>query len=281
MRKRLIVVTSILSLIGFVGCSKNPVPSTENPLAQVSPGPKPAEESLDPIVDLHKAALLNVQLGLAYLEQKQMKRSKQKLNRALSLAPQLQETHSAMAYFLETIGEKEGAKKAYLKAIALDPEKGQGHNNYGAFLCKNGDYQGAEQEFLRAVQDPLYPNNAEAYENAAICILQLPDKSKAKHYFRKALKQDPNRPMPWLELAQMAFEDNDFQLAQMYQGQYERLGNPNARSLILGIKLAKIQKDKDKEASLRLLLKSKFPHANENAPLNSLSSRFGAPLNHG
>lgn len=153
--------------------------------------------------DLNKAALLNVQLGLAYLKQGDRPRAKKKLLTALEEAPLSADTNSAMAYFFEQTHELKRSKAFYLKAIALASGSGAQLNNYGTFLCRQGAYQEAELYFLKAVNDSHYINTAAAYENAGLCSLAEGSAKKARLYFKNALNQDPSRKTAFYELVKL------------------------------------------------------------------------------
>lgn len=213
-------------------------------------------------VDIEKAAKINLELGMNYLKQEQVARAKSKFNRAKALAPNSSEVQYSYAYFLEYVGEIDNAEKHYQKAVSLHPKGGNEHNNYGAFLCRQHRFLKAEKEFLKAVEDSNYTNTAEAYENAGLCIQQLPDIAKAEEYFEKALRYDPNRSNALIELAIIKYNQHKFTLATDYYSRFSQISKPTSRSVILGIELAKNMGDKDKEASYRLLLNSEFPHAN-------------------
>lgn len=144
-------------------------------------------------IDNAKAGLINVKLGLGYLEQGQVTRAREKLNHALELAPNLSEAHSAMAYLLESADELAAAEKEYKKAISLTREAGAFYNNYGAYLCRQKRFAEADRAFKLAVKDRKYLRVAEVYESAGICALQAGEEAKAKKYFQTAIKRDPRR----------------------------------------------------------------------------------------
>lgn len=210
-------------------------------------------------VDYQKAAKLNIELGLNYLKQDQIARAKSKLTRAKTLAPELPEVHYAYAYLLERVGEIDNAAKSYKKAISLKPKGGNEHNNYGTFLCRQHKYREAEKEFLIAVQDPNYMNTGEALENAGLCVMQVPDVAKAREYFEKALRYDPTRPNALIEVAIAYYNEKQWDKAQEHYDRFLQASAPTARSLLLGIELAKNNGDKNKEASYRMLLKAQYP----------------------
>jgi type IV pilus assembly protein PilF len=143
--------------------------------------------------DNNEAAAANIQLGLAYLQQGNSVLAKQKLLLALQQAPRHPEPAYAMGYFLQTQGELQAAGRYYRRAVNLSPQDGAAQNNYGVFLCRTGHYREAVNHLLVAARSINYLHTANAYENAGICALKIPDQKVALQYFRHALAQDPKR----------------------------------------------------------------------------------------
>jgi type IV pilus assembly protein PilF len=146
----------------------------------------------DKSVQRERAAILNTQLGLAYLKQGYIPRAKKKLLIAMAQNPESADVEAAMAYFFEQTKEWAYAEQHYRKAITLSPGGAQ-WNNYGAFLCKRQKYIEAERYFLKAIKDIQYINTARAYENAGLCAINAGNYKKAKYYLTKALEQDHKR----------------------------------------------------------------------------------------
>ncbi len=246
----------LLGLIGSLttACQKNPAkpskePGTINSLYEL------------PSADREKAAKLNLELGVGYLKQDQIARAKAKFIRAKELAPNLPEVHYSYGYFLERVGEREEAEKAYLKALSLNGKGGNEHNMYGAFLCRAKKYKLAEKEFLKAVEDPNFNQTAEAFENAGLCVLQIPDVAKATEYLEKSLRYDINRPNALLELAILKFQTRNFDAAKEYHARFTQLSKANARSLLLAVELGRHFDDKKMEQRSKLLLNAQYPEA--------------------
>lgn len=205
-----------------------------------------------------KAAKLNVELGLAYLDTNQSARGKIKLQKALELAPNLPDVHAAFGRYYESIGESAEAEKSYLKALKLGKNWAVTNNLYGAFLCRQGKYAQANLAFKKALEDKTYPESALVLENAGLCELAAGNKDKAKGYFEKAIRQDINRANSSLELAYMHYEQHQYAIAwQLYQ-RYLLAANQTPHSLYLGVRLARVLNHKDKEASYMLLLKNEY-----------------------
>jgi type IV pilus assembly protein PilF len=188
--------------------------------------------------DYHRAALVNVELGLGYLAQGQVARAKTKLNHALKLAPNAPETHSAMAYFLEMVGEIKDAEREHKKSVKLSG-KGAMYNNFGAFLCRQGRFKEADRAFHTAIADKEYARTAEVYENAGLCALKWPDDNKAVEYLTTAIRRDPNRPSAFLALADISLKQEKFTEAQAWLNRYAAVAEESRRSVELGEAIAR------------------------------------------
>jgi type IV pilus assembly protein PilF len=207
------------------------------------------------------AANYNLQLGVAYLNNQNIKRAKEKFLLALQQAPNWPPALEGMGLYLETTGEPELAKAYYLKAIKLDPKTGRSHNNYGTFLCRQKHYPEAIEEFKLAVSDPAYLNTAEAYENAAMCAELIPEKTLAHEYYEKAYYRDPLRPLPLLKLAGYLYEEKTYEKASRYLDMFNEVSEPSAQSLWLEIEIARATGKTAVIRSNALLLKTRFPQS--------------------
>ncbi|MCX7115346.1 MAG: type IV pilus biogenesis/stability protein PilW [Gammaproteobacteria bacterium] len=156
-----------------------------------------------------KTAQYQTQLGLAYLKRGERPLAKQKLLKALHLAPQSAEVNVAMAYFLEKTGDMARAKRYYQSALRLAPKSGAQRNNYGAFLCRTGEYKQGLPLLLQAGEDVHYPYSAMAYENAGLCAELAHLELKSMLYFKRAIAQDPARQVALYELVKLQLKHHD------------------------------------------------------------------------
>lgn len=168
----------------------------------------------------NQAAGYNVQLGLEYLKQGNISRSKRKLLLAMKQNPNSPDVNAAMGYFMEKTGEIANAKRYYQKAMVMAPGRGTQLNNYGTFLCRQGQYTEAEAYFLKAVNDVQYEHTAGAFENAGLCVLAIPDDKKARGYFMKALQQDRSRKQSLYELLKIDMKLGHFDEAMILIQKY-------------------------------------------------------------
>lgn len=260
----------MMSLLGLFSCAKSTTDKPEGTRAseKTRVSKLPAGDSAMGTPDYHRAALTNVELGLGYLSQGQVARAKTKLTHALKLAPKISETHSAMAYFLEMVGEFKDAEREHKKAVSFS---GQGavYNNYGAFLCRRGRLKEADQAFHVAIEDKEYARTAEVYENAGLCALKWPDDSKATEYLTAAVRRDPSRSSAFLELATLSLKQEKFEEAKAWLNRYQAIAEQSARSLWLGIAVSKGLKDENGAASQALMLKNLFEDSPEYQLLKS------------
>ncbi len=117
MNRSIKIITMITMISLLAACkSTGTSPSEQQELADSSIDQAPRTKA-----DIAK---INSQLGMAYLEQKNVQRSKQKLLLALEQGPDIPEPWYSMAYFLEATGNPIEAQKYYLKAMQIAPQRG-------------------------------------------------------------------------------------------------------------------------------------------------------------
>jgi type IV pilus assembly protein PilF len=220
----------------------------------------------------------NVQLGLAYLQHGDVERAKEKLLLAEQQEPASTESQGAMGYFLESTGNFVEAEAYYRRAISLNPKSGAAQNNYGAFLCRRGRYKEADQHFLLALQDPTYLKTAQVYENAGLCAMEIPNFTKAASYFSKAITQDPQRPIPWLELGEISYQQKNYPKARHYLERYMQLtSDPTPRALWLAAILARRLGDETAAGRYTLMLQTRFPNSKAYKDLLSMPKTKNKP----
>ena len=85
----------------------------------------------------------------------------------------------------------------------------------------------------------------------------------AQEHFQRALRLNARQPRALLEMAALSYERREYVPARNYYERYTGLSEQNARSLLLGIRLAKVFADPDKAASYGLQLKRLYPASRE------------------
>jgi type IV pilus assembly protein PilF len=199
-----------------------------------------------------------IELGIGYLKQGATERAKVPLKKALELDPSNADSNAALALVFQTEMEPELADEHYRKALSArnDPRI---LNNYGSFLFEQERYKDAYARFQQATEDNLYPERSRVFENLGLTALKLNDPALAKQHFDKSLRLDRRQPRALLEMAQLSFDERQYVPARDFYERFTQIAPQNARSLLLGSRLATIFEDRDQAASLGLQLKRLYP----------------------
>ncbi|WP_339079829.1 type IV pilus biogenesis/stability protein PilW [Pseudomonas sp. TMP9] len=200
-----------------------------------------------------------VQLGIGYLQQGQTERAKVPLKKALDLDSSDADAHAALALVFQIEMEPKLADEHFRKAISQRRGDARLLNNYGSFLYEQKRYKEALERYTEAAQDSLYPERSRVFENLGLTSQQLQQREQAKAYFERSLRLNSRQPRALMEMAQLSYEDKQFVPARGYYESYLTLAPQTARSLLLGVRLAKIFEERDNAASLGLQLKRLYP----------------------
>jgi type IV pilus assembly protein PilF len=202
-------------------------------------------------------------LGIGYIRNGEYERAKEKLTRALEIDSDSAEAHNAFGLLFQVQGEYVIAEESYKRAIRLDKEFTQARNNYGAFLFEQQRYKAAIKQLEKASEDTLYRLRSQVFENLGRCYLKTGNLVRAEKALVRAVNLNPRQPRALLELSEIQFDRRDFVTSENYFGRYLQVSRHNARSLWLGIRLARVFSKQDDEASYSLMLKNIFPASDE------------------
>ncbi|MBL1320517.1 MAG: type IV pilus biogenesis/stability protein PilW [Methylophaga sp.] len=247
--KRLFIRCSAFLLLATLAACQSTGNGTVRPTQHVAPNPK--------------AAAINAAAGAEYIKLGEYKFALEKLEKALAQDPNLAEAHNIIAVLYQRLAKMDKSEYHFKQAIARAPEYSEAHNNYGVLLCGQGRYSEAEQHFLSAISDPLYPNPANAYENAGLCVDKIPDATLAEKYFRTALQLNPYLRKSLFKMADLSYQNIDYVAAKSYIERYRAVSRWTSRALLLAIKIEHKVGGQDKVASYILLLKGQFPDSDE------------------
>ena len=200
-----------------------------------------------------------IQLGIGYLQQGNTGRAKSPLKKALELDSSNADAHAALALVFQQEMESELADEHFRKALSARSDDTRILNNYGGFLYEQKRYPEAKVRFEQAAKDNLYQERARIFENLGMTALMMKQREEAKGYFERALRIDARQVRALLEMAELFYEDKNYVQARAYYDRYVAVAQENARSLLLGSRLATIYEDRDKAASLGLQLKRLYP----------------------
>lgn len=215
------------------------------------------------VADKEKQVQALVDLGVGYIRNQQYPRAKENLSKALKIDPDSPIVHNLFGLIFQLEGDPSLADEFFRKSLKLDPLFSNARNNYGAFLYEQGRYTEAVKQLELCAEDRLYGSRAQVFENLGVSYLKLERLEDADAAFTRSMQLNPNQPRATLELAQIRFIQLRHQEARQLLFRHNKVSQPSARSLWLGVQLARIYTKSDDEASLALALKNIFPTSKE------------------
>ncbi len=212
-----------------------------------------------------KASKINVQLGIGYYNQNNLEMANEKLVKALAQDPDSSQAHYAYAVLQNRFLDKEKTEFHFRRAIELDSKNSEALTNFGAFLCNEGRIKEAEKFFLKAVKNPVYKTPEIAYTNAAVCLLKLdpPERETATIYLQRALAIRNNYTPALINIAEISFDDGNYDLTNLYLERLHRIIQPTARSLWLKIRYELKNDNPERADVLAEQLKTDFADSTE------------------
>jgi len=208
------------------------------------------------------------ELGIKYLQAGDTVSAKSALSQALDINPKHAPSLNGLALVFQTEAENALAESYFRDAVAADPSSAMIHNNFGAFLYAQKRYDEACVELSRATEDPFYSQRAQAFENLGRCYRLVGRNDAAIFVLQRALTLAPDRPLAMVELADLYLEQGNNDAASDWflafrdlvdRGQVDHF----AKSLWVGVRLARIQANASRAATYGLLLKNLYPQSEE------------------
>lgn len=213
--------------------------------------------------DKNRSLELHVQMALGYVDKGNRESARHHLTKAFEIDKSSAQATNAMAMLYQLEGEQTLAEEQFKLALKRDKNLTVAHNNYGIFLYNQKRYPEAFAQFELAAADLAYANRSQALTNVGRAALKLGNEPRAKAAFEHACILDRKNADAFIELADINFQQQEYADAKRNLDVYTAIGDHSARSLMLGIRLERVFGNKDKEASLALMLKSKFPYSKE------------------
>jgi len=207
-------------------------------------------------------------LGIKYLQAGDTVSAKSALRQALDINANHAPALNGLALVFQTEAENELAENYFRDAVKNDPGSAMIHNNFGAFLYAQGRYEEACTELSRATEDPFYAQRAQAFENLGRCYRLIGRGDAAVFVLERALTLSPDRPLAMIELAELHLEQGNIDAAAGWFADFRELVDRGlvdhfAKSLWVGVRLARIQGNASRAATYALLLKNLYPESEE------------------
>lgn len=219
-----------------------------------------------PQEDLPEAARINLEMGIGYFRQGDLRAAKVKLQRAIDDDPELVLAHTVLGLVYERLGDPEGAEKYYRQAVALAPEDPDALNSLAAFLCRNSESSvEALKLFDRALAVPLsqtFSNKAMLNANAGTCAKRT-DLARAEDYLRAALAVDPSYSDALLQLADVAYQRSNYLQSRAFLQRYTAVAEESPTVLWLGMQVETAMGNQQAADEFGARLQSDFPESVE------------------
>ncbi|MFW2404737.1 MAG: type IV pilus biogenesis/stability protein PilW [Gammaproteobacteria bacterium] len=258
---RFLVIAHIALSMLLVGCV------TETTSGRVQPKEQPEE-----------AASLNVDLGVGYLRQGDLQSAQSKLEKAVELDPDNVTAHRALGLVYETLGDSKGAEKHYRKAVSLASNDPETLNSLGVFLCRNdATVKEALENFNRAIaipQSKYFSNKAMLNTNAGVCAKSV-DLALAENYLRAALNFDNQYPDALLQLADVAYQRENYLQSRAFLQRYAAVSRPTPAALWLSFQVETAMGDRKAAEDHASSLRTDFPESVETRMLLELERNAG------
>lgn len=218
----------------------------------------------DANVSVDKEIESRIQVAITYLQEDEPEQALAQMEIAIEKKPKSARVHEILGLALARTGEFDLAETHFKKMLKYDSKYTRGRSNYAGFLISKERYQDAQEQLLVVVDDIYYPKRAVAFWQLAFISKKQGKQDEVEKYLLRAVGLDTRFAAAHLELAQLRFEQEEY--AQSYKSlmRYrQNVKQSSAKSLLLGIKLARIFEDKNEEASFVLALKNLYPKSQE------------------
>jgi type IV pilus assembly protein PilF len=211
-----------------------------------------------------KAALNDyITLANGYMKDGKRASALTAINKGLAIDDESPELLNILAVYYMTDGEDELAEKEYKKSIRYNSGDTASYLNYGVFLYQHKRYDEACDMLGKATEDVMYSKRDAAFLNYGVCLKRQGKMKEAEEAFRRSYVNDARNPIVVLQLASLKFETGDFEQSTQLYDKFLSMSKQNAESLWLGIRLAHVMGQEDKQASYALFLKNQFPSSSQ------------------
>jgi type IV pilus assembly protein PilF len=213
--------------------------------------------------NLKEASELNTELAIGYIQRKQYKPARDKLEKAIDQNSDNLKAYKTLAYLYALLNLDEEAEVKYKEALDLASDDPDLLNSYGAFLCQSDRLDEAQEYFAQAYNNPFYENLYLAQSNAGSCYVEQGEYKKAEPLLRKSLRTQPKLPGSLISMAEVGIETERFLMARAYIQRYHQVKPPNAESLWIQSQAERALGAKDHYMKVARQLIKDFPDSDQ------------------
>jgi type IV pilus assembly protein PilF len=210
------------------------------------------------------SAKVHTELAGMYYERSQLGIALGEIAKALQADRNYAPAYNVRGLIHMALREDKEAEDDFQQSLQLDKSNSDAHNNYGWFLCQRDRAKESVPHFMAALKNPLYTTPERAYLNAGVCSQKAGKLQDAEEFLQRALLVQPDNPQALLALAELRFANGDYLAAKKYFAGYaERIENPTAEQLWLGVRIERKVGDRNAAASYAVQLRKRYPETRE------------------
>jgi type IV pilus assembly protein PilF len=201
-----------------------------------------------------------------YLQENEPTFAKRHLENALEVDPKSARVHELLALTFRMTGELDLAEEHYQKMAKYSPEYTRGHYNYATFLLQQNKINPAIEQLELAAKDTLYSGRANVFKLLGYAYVETNEKDKAIENYKKAALIDRMDVGSMINLSWLYWDNSEFNEATVWYKKADALTGiekitPTARHLLMGIRIAYREGDKNAQASNELTLRNMYPNS--------------------
>lgn len=186
------------------------------------------------------------------------------LKQVYDKSPKSPRVNEILGLALEASGENDKAEYHFKRMLKYDESYTRGRSNYAGFLITQGRYEDAEEQLLVVSNDIYFRKRGITFWQLSLVAKELGQSDNIKKYLLRAISIEPRLAAAYLDLATLAFNEQEYSKSYQYLESYRKnVNQSSASALLLGIKLAQVFKDRDEEASYALALRNLYPKSKE------------------
>jgi type IV pilus assembly protein PilF len=215
------------------------------------------------------AAADNIQLAMAYMQEGNLARAKEKLDRAMKEDPANPNVHSVYALFYERINDQKNAENEFHEALRLAPNDPGQVNFYGVYLCRQHRVDEGVTKMLQVATNPLYRTPEAAYTNVGVCLLTAHRDEEAESAFRRALAARPDFAEAAYQLADLELAHGRALEARERVEKFLAQFTPTPELLLVALRASRTLGDAHGVAQYTKILRVDFPNSEQTRSLSS------------
>jgi type IV pilus assembly protein PilF len=209
------------------------------------------------------AAADNVALAMAYMQEGNLARAKEKLDRGIQEDPTNANLHSVYGQFYERINDQKKAEDQFREALRLAPNDPGQLNFYGVYLCNQHRVDEGVTKLLKVANNPLYRTPELAYDNIGVCLLTAHRDEEAESAFKRALNARPDYAEGTYQLAELELAHGRALEALTRIKKFLEQYNPTADVLTAGIQAARTLGDTRSAEQFARIMRADFSESDQ------------------